>query len=255
MARVLDLWRYPVKSMQGERAAELAFGRDGVAGDRAYGVLDVGRGTVVSAKREGRMLQASARLVDGGSVAVRLPGRAELPPGPELDAGLGELLGRPCRLVRAAEHGAAVYERLTDEEDDDSEPSRFSGPAGSFVDQSHVHLLSTAILQAMGLERPDLDWVPRRFRPNLVLEDEEADRDELGRIGGRIRVGEVELAVTGPCIRCALPTRPQPGALERRLDILRHLSRFHDRILGVRAQVAVPGVVRVGDPVRVGTLR
>jgi uncharacterized protein len=35
--RVLELWRYPVKSLQGERLDEADFGPEGIAGDRQWG--------------------------------------------------------------------------------------------------------------------------------------------------------------------------------------------------------------------------
>src|ERR687893_737365 len=39
--RVLELWRYPVKSLQGERLETAEIGAEGIAGDRQWAVLDV----------------------------------------------------------------------------------------------------------------------------------------------------------------------------------------------------------------------
>jgi MOSC domain-containing protein YiiM len=47
-----------------------------------------------------------------------------------------------------------------------------------------------------------------------------------------------------------MTTRPQPGGLERELDVLRHVTRAHDGSVGTRARVLRPGVVRDGDEVR-----
>jgi uncharacterized protein YcbX len=76
---VQSLWRYPVKSMQGETCQELDMESNGVAGDRSWGVLDLTSNTVISAKRDGRLLEALASLTDG-EVRVRLPGAQELDP-------------------------------------------------------------------------------------------------------------------------------------------------------------------------------
>lgn len=167
--RVTALWRYPVKSMQGESLAALDLVAHGVDGDRSFGVLDIGSGTVVSAKRDGRLLEASARLLQDG-LHVRLPGRGDLCPGRDLDADIESWLGRPARLIRSAEHGPATYEAQSDFERDNSETVQWNGPDGSFVDSSPVHLLATADLAELTRERPELQWDVRRFRPNVVVE-------------------------------------------------------------------------------------
>ena len=49
---VAELWRYPVKSMAGERMAETEVRIDGIPGDRALYVVDA-RGEIVSARTPG----------------------------------------------------------------------------------------------------------------------------------------------------------------------------------------------------------
>ncbi len=70
-------------------------------------------------------------------------------------------------------------------------------------------------------------------------------------MGGRIRLGaDAVLPVTMPTVRCVVPTREQPG-LDRRREVSRALMETGDRFLGVYADVSHPGLVRVGDEVRV----
>ncbi len=244
-----ELWRYPVKSMQGISERELLLQPLGVVGDRAYGVVDVTSGTVISAKREARMLLAAALEGEGQALCVRLPSGVELPIGPGLDAALSEWLERPCRLVAAEHYGIPTYERSRDFEDEESGADRWEGPPGSFVDESPVHLVTRASLRGVASERKDLDFSPRRFRPNLVIEADGTALVEQSWLGRRLRVGTAELEVTKACVRCVVTTRAQPGGIDRRLDVLRHLSAAHRSVLGVRARVLVPGVIRVGDPV------
>jgi uncharacterized protein len=47
---VAELWRFPVKSMKGERLQEAAITERGVLGDRAYALVDTDTGRVASAK-------------------------------------------------------------------------------------------------------------------------------------------------------------------------------------------------------------
>jgi len=39
--RVLELWRFPVKSMQGERLTSADIGPDGIDGDRRWALVDL----------------------------------------------------------------------------------------------------------------------------------------------------------------------------------------------------------------------
>ena len=50
LGRVVALWRYPVKSMQGEALNRALLSERGILGDRALALLDVETGKVASAK-------------------------------------------------------------------------------------------------------------------------------------------------------------------------------------------------------------
>lgn len=247
--RVASLWRYPVKSMQGESRGEVHLDANGVVGDRQYGVLDLEHGTVLSAKREGRLLDAAAILHDG-ELIVTLPDGVARTVGDELNDALSEWLARPVRLVEASAFGAATYESPEDFEDDGSPIETWEGPQGSFVDDSPLHLLTSCDLEQLASERPDLQWDARRFRPNALLEPIVDDPVPLA-IGSRVELGDCEVGVHKGCLRCVMTTRAQPGVLDRELDILRHVARVHDGVVGVRAAVVRPGAVRLGDLVKV----
>jgi uncharacterized protein YcbX len=245
---VVALWRFPVKSMQGEACDELNFGQHGVANDRDFGVYDVDARTIISAKREGRLLEAAARMVSD-EVVVTLPGGQELDPGDVLDECLTRWLGRPVRLVDAAKHGVATFESQNDFERDDSASESWEGVKGKFVDDSPLHVLTTSDLERLAVERSDLQWDVRRFRPNVVIDAASGTLD-AAEPGQRLRLGDVEIEIQNDCKRCVMTTRPQPGNLERQLDILRHVSKNHDNVVGLRASVIRAGVVHVGDVVQ-----
>jgi uncharacterized protein YcbX len=245
--RVESLWRYPVKSMQGEPCDELSVQSVGVSGDRSFGVLNLSTRTVISAKRDGRLLEAAATLRDG-ELFVRLPDGQELGPGDELDERLTHWLGHAAKLVEATRHGAATFESQEDFEQDDSKSEQWEGTNGSFVDESPLHLLTTADLELLSSERPQLHWDVRRFRPNVVVDAPASALDEV-ESGQRVQIGEVEIEIWKGCTRCVMTTRPQPGGLERELDILRHVIQSHDNQVGLRAMVIRTGVVHVNDSV------
>jgi uncharacterized protein YcbX len=113
-ARVTELWRYPVKSMQGERLDGADVTEAGVVGDRAWAVVDGETGKVASAKHPrkwARLLECRASLADGSGGGVRV----ELPDGTlvgseDLDkasAALSSFLGRDVALASLAPAAAA----------------------------------------------------------------------------------------------------------------------------------------------------
>ena len=92
----------------------------------------------------------------------------------------------------------------------------------------------------------------RRFRPNILVTVEHPDCEfpEAEWTGATLQIGSSTLRVTIPTIRCAVPTRPQPGVdTDRALG--RRLTDRTNRFLGVYVDVATPGTVRVGDVVSV----
>src|SRR3954471_19182513 len=71
--RVLELWRYPVKSLQGEQLDSVAVTADGLEGDRRFAIYDVETGFGLTARRVPELLFASARWRDDGMVEITLP--------------------------------------------------------------------------------------------------------------------------------------------------------------------------------------
>ncbi|MCU1448847.1 MAG: sulfurase [Acidimicrobiales bacterium] len=248
--RVAAIWRHPVKSMQGERIDAGDLGPAGLAFDRRWGVVDVESGKVISAKREGRLLQAAARLAHE-TPEVRLPGGEWMAaPDPGLDEALSEWLGRSVQLSSAPAEGGASYQMNVDATDDASPLVDFPCPPGTFFDALPVHLLSTASLRGMEPSHPAGEWDVRRFRPTVLVEADGDGFPEDAWIGSTVRVGDAQLTVVAPTVRCVMTTREQPG-LERDLDIVKAVNRDHESNLGVYAVVTGPGPVAVGDPIEV----
>ena len=228
--RVAELWRYPVKSLQGERLRTAELGRLGIAGDRQWALFDVETGLGLTARRAPDLLFASARLRDG-AVEVVLPDGTTTAD----DAVISRWLGRPVAL-RAASAVAPRYEDLDDAEDEAGPWHAFEGAAGAFHDNGdfRVTLVSTGTLGT---------WDRRRFRANLLLDGEGEDR----LAGTRQRLGTAVLRLVEPVARCVMVTRPQPGGIGRDNGVLKTIHRERGGLLAVGAQVVEPGTVAVGD--------
>ena len=82
--RITEIWRYPVKSMGGERIRETSLGANGLPGDRAWAVRDEVRGGIRGAKKIPALMRCSARYTSAPS--------AERAPAPEIGLPGGETL-------------------------------------------------------------------------------------------------------------------------------------------------------------------
>lgn len=230
--RVAELWRFPVKSLQGERLETAALGSEGIPGDRGWAIFDTATGLGLTGRREPALLFGAARLTPGGELEITLPDGTIAAD----DAALSAWLGRPVELRASGAPGERTYENPVDAEHEDTSPwHAFRGPQGGpFHDSARLSLVSTATLGA---------WDRRRFRANVVLEG--AGEDDL--VGARVRLGDATLDVVDRMGRCVMTTRPQPGGIERDLDVLRTIARERDACLAVAALVREAGAVRVGD--------
>ena len=247
---IAELWRYPVKSMLGERLERAEIGSRGLTGDRAFAVLDLGSGRIVSAKRLATLFGCSARSVNG-TVRVTLPDDSELPiDDPELGDRLSTELGRPVGISQVGSISEPRIEIAAGSSTDEGPSQEFDGLPGTFFDAAPVHLLTTASLRTARMLDPFSTFETRRFRPNVLLDAVGDDFVEQSWVGRRIVLGEVQLRVIKPCGRCVMTTHAQ-SELAKERGVLRTLARHNDTKLGVLCSVASSGVVVPGDEARV----
>jgi len=232
--RVLEVWRFPVKSLLGERLDRAEVGVEGVVGDRGWALFDLQTGFGLTARRVPELLFAAGRLTADGGAQVVLPDGTVTAD----DDVLSAWVGRPVALRPATDvPGARRYENPADAEVED--PARwnpFSGADGAFHDNAdaRVTCVSTGTLGG---------WDRRRFRANVVLAG--AGEDEL--VGSRVGLGTGQLDVVRRVPRCVLTTRPQGGGIGRDTGVLKSIHADRGGALAVGALVARPGTVAVGD--------
>ena len=127
---VREIWRYPVKSMAGERLAHAQVGAQGLWGDRGWAIRDETTGEIHNAKRHPILLQCAAtyRTEPGADsiphVEITLPDGAKIgSDSPDAAKRLSDLMGRSVTLrplqpaadkayYRRRDPGAALLERL-----------------------------------------------------------------------------------------------------------------------------------------------
>jgi uncharacterized protein YcbX len=231
--RVAELWRYPVKSLLGERLDSVRVTPGGFEGDRRFAIYDVETGFGLTARRVPELLFASARLREDGSAEITLPDGGVA----QSDDALCEWLGRRVTLRSSDSAVTRRYENPDDfEHEDSSHWTPFDGADGPFHDSARTRV-SLVSKRTIG------DWDARRFRSNVLLDGE--GEDDL--VGSEIGLGEVGLDVLKQIDRCVMTTRAQAGGIERDLDVLRAIARDRDAFLAIGALVTQPGTVRVGD--------
>jgi MOSC domain-containing protein len=280
---VTGLWRYPVKSMQGERLQSASAGLRGLAGDRGWAVIDVETGKVASAKRPKlwlTLLDCAAAYArepeaDGGAGTVRITlpdGREVSSDDPDRDRLLSEALGRSvtmeCRAAEGASYDLSVRDAqgLEAADPDQLTDSRVAmyAPPGTFFDTSTLHVLTTNTLGALAEAHPEGRWDSRRFRPNVLVELDEAPASGFAEsewVGRSLELGDRTRAdVLAQMPRCVMTTVPQ-RELPRDPLILRTLAE-QNRVeipgygvyacVGVLANISAEGTLSEGDPVALG---
>ena len=227
---VEEIWRYPVKSMGGERLEEATVAALGIEGDRRWGIVDVDSGRVLTGRRQPELLMAWARYLGPGRVAVTLPDGTET----TADDDLSDWLGRRVALRPAGGSDTPEFEVPNPDEED----WRSYGAAdGAWHDSARTRL---SLVSRTTVGRWDL----RRFRSNLLLRG--GGEDEL--VGATLRLGTATLEVSKQVGRCVMVTRPLPG-LDADRSVLRTILDERDGRLAVGALVTTPGTISEGDEI------
>ena len=203
------IWRYPVKSMAGERLDSTHLGPLGVTGDRLAYVVD-GRGATVSARTRPGLLALRGGIGDKGAPTVN---------------GVAWDDGSVGGIVRAAAGPSARVVRAISFERFDILP---------------LLVATDGAVRAAGLD-------VRRLRPNLVIGgvDGLAERDWEGRF---LKIGDAVVGLATLRDRCIVTTY-EPDTLDQDVGVLVDIRRRFAGSLALNAWTARPATVSVGDTV------
>ncbi len=279
VGRIGEIWRHPVKSMEGERIPRAALGPNGIPGDRAWAVRDEERGGIRGAKKIPLLMTCKARyaedpsaervpapeitLLDGSTLAADARDAA-----PRVSAAIGRKVTLwPLRPASELEHyrrGApdhadvltelrAVFGRNPDEPLPDfgkfpPDLMQYESPPGTYFDAYPLLVLTDATLRKLRALAPRSLIDVRRFRPNLVIETSEEGFVEAGWAGRKLRIAGAVLEVGVPCPRCVMITHGF-GDVPRDPGLMRTVVREADQSVGAYATIAQAGDVKLGDSV------
>ena len=206
---VKQLWRYPVKSMAGERLAEADLTAAGIPGDRQI-VVAGANGKIITSRTHPRLLGLQGTLDADG--AARIGGsRWDSPAALE---SVREAAGAGARVVYHADGG------------------RFD-------------ILPLLVATDGAISRMGFDG--RRLRPNIVIGGVEglAERQWPGQ---RLRIGGAVIEAAQLRGRCVMTTF-DPDTLRQDPAVLERIVRELGGRMGLDCAVAAAGRVREGDEV------
>ena len=206
---IQELWRYPVKSMAGERIERAEVTDAGIVGDRM--VLVVGPGDrIITSRTHPRLLGLRASLDPDGLVLVNQKPWDD----PDIAEAVRVAAGPKARLVR--------YDG----------PERF--------DVLPLLIGTDGAFEQLGVDH-------RRLRPNIVIGGVDG-LAERGWPGHRLRIGAAVASVAKLRSRCVMTTY-DPDTLEQDLSVLRRIASEFGGQMALDCEVDRGGRIAVGDPV------
>jgi hypothetical protein len=208
--QVAEVWRYPVKTMAGEKLQRARIGLLGIEGDRVVHVEDAHE-RVITSRSHPRFLGHKGTLGPEGEPLVDgQPWNS-----PEVAAEVVGIVGPGAKLVR--------YDGL----------ERF--------DMLPLLVATDGAIAAFG---HDL----RRLRPNIVIGGVEG-LTEREWPGGCLRIGKVLIGVRDLRLRCII-TAYDPDTLVKDEEVTRSIFRRFDGKLSLNCFVIEGGEITVGDEVQ-----
>ena len=274
-ASVINIYRYPVKSMMGEALSEAAIGEAGIAGDRGWAVRDEQRGGIRGGKKIPQLMQLTAQSGPAAPLIIAPDGDSASASAEGINEWLSDKLNHPVTLwpllpAEQLDHyrrGApdtedfeqelrAVFGRLPDEPLPDltgfEELLEFESPPGTYFDAFSLSIMSQQSLATMNQLDGDSLFDVRRFRPNLLVDISGSDHPfpEQAWVGKTLSIGSVKLKIEMTCPRCSMTTHGFDD-LPQDAQIMRKLVANSEGNLGTYASVVQAGKVFAGDSVSV----
>ncbi len=270
VGKISELWRYPIKTMQGETLETATIAKKGLIGDRSFSLIDKSSGRIISAKNPRKwenVFKFSAKTLvsneDGNvlpKVSISFPdGETIFTDDEDVNEILSEKIERSVALISQVPENAAV-EKLSLEEDESGSVETASCLESlspfDFFDGGRLHILTTSALKRLQSIHKDGTYDARRFRPNIVIDSEDTDYETDMSLGMEknwedliLEIGDtVKLKITKPTIRCIMTTLAQDN-LPKDNQILKTIDQKNNGYLGVYTQTLEPGSVKMGDQV------
>lgn len=228
------LYRYPVKSMAGERLEAADLGWHGIEGDRRLAVRKLedrgGFPFLIASKLAELLLFTPVRHEDASEGA--LPSHVRMPGGQEL-----AILGDELAAEIARRHGS---------------PVQMMHMRQGIFDDASISVISGDTVQEvcrLASVPPDV----RRFRPNILVRlQHEAAFQEDAWVGGELTFGAGEaapsIAVTQRDVRCSM-VNLDPDTARPAPEVMKAVVRANQNNAGVYGTVTRAGRLTVGQSI------
>ncbi len=233
---VASLWRYPVKSMGGERVRQVHVGPLGLRGDRRLAFRSAGAAAgkpMVTGEERNALLRCSARFLS--------------PPGTDdpVEPATAEITRAGLRY--RADDPAAIAALQTGLEKQN--PMWLAHDDRPFMDCRPIALMSLQTLRHIG-EKMGFPVEAQRFRENILLDlPEFPGFGEDAFVGRTLRIGQqMEITIKERDPRCRIITI-DPATGETLPELMRYIAREHENRAGIYGIAVVPGSIAEGDPV------
>jgi uncharacterized protein YcbX len=230
VGQVEAIFRYPVKSMGGERLEAAELGWHGLEGDRRMAfrrMNDIsGFPWLTAGKLPQLLLYSPQGSEDGAPTHIRTPNGEELPVfGEKLAAEVGSRYGAAVEMTHL-NHG--------------------------IFDDATISVIASDTVREIGLlagHSPDV----RRFRPNIVVRLLSAGPfQEDGWLGGALAFGEGDgapgISVTQRDVRCAM-VNLDPDSANTAPEVLKAVVRANQNNAGIYGTVTRTGRLSVGQSI------
>lgn len=205
---VSEIWRYPVKSLKGERLQETEITKLGIPGDRQIAVIRTINGRFLTSRSKPRLLGLQGSINSAGVPTVN---------------GYPWNSTEALELVREAAGEPVTLEQI---------------PAPQAFDILPLLVATDGAARYLNIDH-------RRLRPNILLADV-PDLEERNWPGRVIAIGNVRIYAEKLRDRCVMTTF-DPDTQLQDPSVLQRIIRELDGSTALDSSVITPGKIRVGD--------
>jgi uncharacterized protein YcbX len=209
---VSEIWRYPVKSLKGERLNEADVTKFGIPGDRQIAVIRTINGRFLTSRSKPKLL--------GLQGSINADGLATINAHPWNSA-------EALQLVREAAGEPVILQQV---------------PAPQAFDVLPLLVATDGAARYLDIDH-------RRLRPNILLADV-PDLEERKWPGRVIAIGNVRIYAEKLRDRCVMTTF-DPDTQEQDPSVLLRIIRELDGSTALDSSVITPGRTRVGDQAQI----
>jgi uncharacterized protein len=209
---VSEIWRYPIKSLKGERLSEAEITKLGIPGDRQIAVIRTINGRFLTSRSRPKLLGLQGSINANGVATIN---------GHSWDS------AEALQLVREAAGEPVTLQQI---------------PAPQAFDVLPLLVATDGAARYLNIDH-------RRLRPNILLADvpELEERNWPGRV---IAIGDVRIHAEKLRGRCVMTTF-DPDTQAQDPSVLLRIVRELDGSTALDSSVITPGKIRVGDQAQI----